>query len=98
MNESKTTTLTPAVEAIAEAARLREYLSKMTEQAAHVEALARQAYADQQHEQTSPLALARIAVLEADNAAQREQIVKLYAALNYGLKPPQTPCMASDNV
>lgn len=92
---TKTNTHSPAVEAIAEAARLAEYLHQMQRQAAKVEALAREAYTDQT-QQTSPYALARIAVLEAENAAQREQII-MTAALNYGTKPPEGPCGPSVN-
>ena len=87
-----TETRTPAIDTIAEAARLTEYLRAMQQQAAKVEALAREAYTDQ----TSPYALARIAILEAENAAQREQIVRLTAALNYGVKPPEGPCGPSE--
>lgn len=39
-----TETRTPAIDTIAEAARLTEYLRAMQQQAAKVEALARQAY------------------------------------------------------
>lgn len=94
---TETTTRTPAIDTIAEAARLTEYLRAMHQQAAKVEALAREAYADQT-QQTSPFALARIAVLEAENATQREQIIRLTAALNYGAKPPEGPQSASDTI
>ena len=93
---TETTTRTPAIDTIAEAARLTEYLRAMQQQAAKVETLAREAYTDQA-QQTSPYALARIAVLEAENAAQREQIIRLTVALNYGAKPPEGPCGPSDN-
>ena len=73
---TETTTHPPAIDTIAEAARLTEYLRAMQQQAAKVETLAREAYTDQT-QQTSPFALARIAVLEAENATQREQIIRL---------------------
>ena len=93
---TETTTRTPAIDTIAEAARLTEYLRAMQQQAAKVEALAREAYTTQT-DTASPYALARIAILEAENAAQREQIIRLTAALNYGTKPPEGPCGPSDN-
>ncbi len=89
-----TETRTPAIDTIAEAARMTEYLRAMHQQAAKVEALAREAYTTQT-DTASPYALARIAVLEAENAAQREQIVRL-TALNYGAKPPEGPCGPSE--
>ena len=95
MNE--TTTRTPAIDTIAEAARLSEYLHQMQRQAAKVEALAREAYTTQT-DTASPYALARIAVLEAENATQREQIIRLTAALNYGAKPPEGSQSASDTI
>lgn len=71
--------------------KLRESLNLLHDQAVDLEALARAAYAEDvdtdRHNAPDTLpdagayALARIAVLEAENAAQREQIVRLTAAL-----------------
>lgn len=81
MKNEKTETKSRA--ALAEIIRLREALSTLHDQAVKLEALARDAYADVEGRKATDklpdagaYALARIAVLEAENAAQREQLVK----------------------
>lgn len=90
MNENKT--LTKSKAALAEITRLRESINILHNQAIELEALARAAYREEvdvdRHSAPEKLpdagayAIARIAVLEAENAAQREQIVRLTAALS----------------
>ena len=94
-------TMTKSQQALAELVKLRETINVLHDQAVTLEALAREAYAQDidtdRHNAPGKLpdagayALARIAVLEAENAAQREQIIRLTAALDYGQAAPQTP-------